>query len=195
MISRLIAISLLFIGSYGSLQSKGKIIFETGISYGNTFQELSEKDISEDVSDITFLIGLGTAIVPIKDWGDLEFMAHLIASKYGLDGNGGAFSPIANFLFTSKDIIGSLRTYTGFGLGLGFDFMRLVQYTNSYKWTIDLFLGMEYAVNNEISLKLGPILRHKSHSFIGPWRGPGTNVGYNEIMVSFAVRHLALINL
>jgi hypothetical protein len=85
-----------------------------------------------------------------------------------------------------------LAFYAGFGLGIGRDTMQLQGYTNEYKWTIDIFAGIQYAIIQNFYLRIGPLLRHKSHSFIGPWETQGSNIGYNGLMVEATMRVISL---
>lgn len=167
----------------------GKIfpIFEVGLSYGETWQGLSESDLTETIADTSFHIGAGVPIYLTKQ-GNLELLAFLNFSSYSIQGNGYNVSPVLDLMFSSKPLLKNFGLYAGIGVGLGYSNMNIPRYTNATKWTLDFYTGITLNAGNSMSLRVGPMLRHLSHSFVGPYKPPGTNVGYNEIMLNLSLR-------
>lgn len=173
---------LVFILSCSSLLAY--LPFELRTSYGETLHRLSKTDLNETIKDYSVSAGIGT-----KPWYNFDLFFHLNYSNYSASGNGYAVTPIANLTYNAKPgfpgSFNPLRIYGGFGAGLGYDTMRINRYTNKWKWTLDGFMGVQYYFTQHNSLKVGALVRHKSHSMVGPWQGRGNNVGYNGLMFDF----------
>lgn len=166
-----------------------KFIYELSFANGRTLQNISRHDLEQNIIDNSLSFGLGLPtnwINPAS--GHIDLMAHISVSRYAGEGNGWAATPLADLSYTTPEFMSTLAFYGGFGLGLGKDTMQLQGYSNEYKWTIDFFAGIQYAMLNNLYLRIGPLLRHKSHSFVGPWEVHGSNIGYNGLMVQATMR-------
>lgn len=166
-----------------------KVSYEMRYAGGGTWHNLSENDRRETIWDNSLSLGAGSGLPLLPHrYGRIDFMGRLSVSRYTGGGNGWALTPIADLSYTTPKIVRAFALYGGFGIGLGKDTMDLPGYTNTYKWTIDFFAGVDYHMAADTHLRFGPLLRHKSHSFVGPWQGQGQNIGYNGLMVEATIR-------
>lgn len=161
---------------------------EIGTSYGSTWDDLSPSDLTQEISDTSLFMGIGSYFDPIENLGVFEYNFTLNVSIYRNEGNGYAVTPIGNISFLTKRILNIFHLYLGTGIGIGFDYMKIPKYTNKHKWTIDISTGFQYPIFPLSFIRVGAALRHKSHSFIGPYRESGTNIGYNEMMLVLSVK-------
>lgn len=168
-------------------------LLEIRLGYGETWQQLSKTDLPHAISDTSIGFGIGSPVYYLGP-GNFDLFFYLNYSKYGNDGQGEAYTPLLNFLYSSDSLLFYHGFYGGFGIGPGRDTMKINRYANKWKWTIDIFLGLKYFYDKKIIIKYGLLLRHKSHSFIGPWKDDGTNVGYNELMFDITYQYNNFMN-
>ena len=159
-----------------------RTMFEFRGSYGETYHNFSRTDLRHTIEDKSISIGIGNYLAR-GYLGNLDLFMHMNYSRYGKDGNGHAFSPIFNLTYSTNEFFLKHGIYTGIGMGLGRDNMKIDGYTNNVKWTLDAFFGLQFYIADRSVIKYGILARHKSHSFVGPWQGLGNNIGYNGLMI------------